>query len=95
LTAGNSWSGKERKAMRCEHREICATPSGARKTKGKRWRFSLLLPNQAVAPAGLAGFSAPALSKSSHDGQHHAPVFSSPAQKILTIKPLPGEQIPL
>jgi hypothetical protein len=53
LTAGISWSGKERKAMRCEHREFCATPSGARKTKVKRWKFARV--NQAVVSFRLGG----------------------------------------
>jgi len=48
-----------------------------------------------LSPPGLVVFSALAVSKSSHDGEHHAPVFSSPAQKFLTIKPLPIEQIRL
>ncbi|MFC4725259.1 hypothetical protein ACFPB0_08150 [Glycocaulis abyssi] len=42
LSAGISWSGKAREAMRCEYRELCATPSGARNTQLKRLRCAFL-----------------------------------------------------
>ena len=39
--------------MRCEHRELCATLSGARKTKVKQRRFTMV--NQAIASFRLGG----------------------------------------
>ena len=39
--------------MRCEHRELCATPSGARKTKVKQRRFTMV--DQTVVSFRLGG----------------------------------------